>query len=92
MLKYKITPTPFVVELDEHPLGPQLQDELASSTGRRTVPNILINGRSIGGGDDVEKLHLEGSLIETVKSMGGKRMEVDVIEPEHQKRRRRRRR
>jgi hypothetical protein len=81
-----------VVELDEHPLGSQLQDELASSTGRRTVPNILINGKSIGGGDDVEKLHLEGSLVDTVKNMGGKRMEVDVIEPEHQKRRRRRRR
>jgi len=90
--KYKITPTPFVVELDKHPLGPQLQDELASNTGRRTVPNILINGKSIGGGDDVEKLHLDGSLIETVKNMGGKRMEVDAIEPEHQKRRRRRRR
>jgi glutaredoxin len=92
LLKYKITPTPFVVELDEHPLGPQLQDELASRTDRRTVPNILINGKSIGGGDDVEKLHLDGDLIEKVKIMGGKRMEVDVVESEHQNRRRRRKR
>jgi glutaredoxin-related protein len=57
-------------------LGPQLQAELASSTGRKTVPNVLINGKSIGGGDDVEKLHVEGRLAETVRSMGGKRMEV----------------
>lgn len=89
--KYKITPLPFVVELDEHPLGPKLQDELASSTGRRTVPNILINGKSIGGGDDVAKLHREGNLIETLKSMGGKRVEVSVVESEQETHRRRRR-
>lgn len=91
LLKYNISPTPYVVELDEHPLGAQLQSELASSTGRRTVPNILINGKSIGGGDDVEKLHLEGKLIDTVKSMGGKRMEVSAVESEEKRRRRRRR-
>ena len=43
-------------------------------TGRRTVPNILINGRSIGGGDDVEDLHNEDKLMSTVSSMGGKRV------------------
>jgi len=47
---------------------------LKRSTGRRTVPNILINGKSIGGGDDVEGLHREGRLAETVRSMGGKRV------------------
>lgn len=68
-----------MVELDQHDLGPALQDALLASTGRRTVPNILINGKSIGGGDDVEALHNEGKLIETVKTMGGKRiMSVDL--------------
>ena len=90
-MKYNITPAPFVVELNEHPLGPALQSELASITGRKTVPNILINGKSIGGGDDVERLHLEGDLIETVKSMGGKRVEVTAVESEEKRRRRRRR-
>jgi len=47
-------------------------------TGRRTVPNILINGKSIGGGDDVQELHESGKLAEKVKSMGGKRMEVTL--------------
>ncbi|KAF2838695.1 glutaredoxin, partial [Patellaria atrata CBS 101060] len=72
--QYKITPAPYIVEIDEHPLGPELQAALAKSTGRRTVPNILINGKSIGGGDDIEALHESGKLVNTVKSMGGKRI------------------
>lgn len=81
MQQYSITPPPHVVELDEHPLGPQLQQKLADMTGRGTVPNILISGRSIGGGDDVEALHINGKFIETVKSMAGKRiMEAKLVE------------
>ncbi|KAK7538392.1 thioredoxin-like protein [Phyllosticta citribraziliensis] len=72
--EYSIKPAPYVVELDKHPLGSAIQTALAKSTGRRTVPNVLINGRSIGGGDDVEALHLKGKLEETVRSMGGKRI------------------
>ena len=72
--KYTIVPAPYVVELDTHPLGPGLQNALEKSTGRRTVPNVLINGRSIGGGDDIEALDLGGGLIDKVKTMGGKRI------------------
>lgn len=67
-------PAPFVVELDTHPLGPGLQAALAKTTGRSTVPNVLINGKSIGGGDDVEALDVSGELINKVKSMGAKRI------------------
>lgn len=67
-------PAPYVVELDQNPLGPKLQNALASSTGRRTVPNILINGKSIGGGDDMRELDEASKLIDTVTSMGGKRI------------------
>ena len=64
-----------MVELDEHPLGQLLQTALGKTTGRKTVPNILINGKSIGGGDDVAALDDEKeSILETVKSMGGKRI------------------
>ena len=38
------------------------------------MPNILINGRSIGGGDDVEALHDDDKLVSTISSMGGKRV------------------
>jgi glutaredoxin len=72
--KYTIIPEPYVVELDQHPLGQGLQAHLAKSTGRRTVPNILIIGKSVGGGDEIAALDGSGGLIEKVKGMGGKRI------------------
>jgi len=43
------------------------------------VPNVLINGKSIGGGDDVAALDSGGTLVEKIRSMGGKRiMEAKV--------------
>lgn len=78
---YNITPAPYVVELDVHPLGAQLQAALARMTKRRTVPNVLINGVSIGGGDDVEELHVSGKLENTIRSMSGKRVtEIKLME------------
>ena len=38
------------------------------------MPNVLINGRSIGGGDDIQALDESGGLIDKVKGMGGKRV------------------
>ncbi|PLN80902.1 glutaredoxin [Aspergillus taichungensis] len=70
--RYSIVPAPFVVELDKHPLGPQLQNMLAEKTGRRTVPNVLVNGKSIGGGDDVTALDESDELVSTLKDLGGK--------------------
>lgn len=45
-------------------------------TGRKTVPNILINGMTIGGSDDIAELDSRGTLIDKVKSMGGKRVSM----------------
>ena len=79
--KYTIVPAPFVVELDQHSLGPELQSALEKRTGRGTVPNVLINGKSIGGGDEVAALDTGGELVNKVKSMGGKRiMEAKLTE------------
>jgi len=75
--KYIIDPAPFVVELDQHPLGEALQALLAERTGRRTVPNVLINGVSIGGGDEIARLDSSHSLIEKVQDLGGRKM-LDV--------------
>lgn len=72
--KYIIDPPPFVVELDQHPHGLQLQALLADKTGRRTVPNVLINGVSIGGGDDVAGLHAKKTLIDKINEFAGKKM------------------
>ncbi|RPB05350.1 glutaredoxin [Choiromyces venosus 120613-1] len=72
--EYMIVPAPHVVELDKHPHGSELQDLLAKQTGRRTVPNVMISGKSIGGNDDVQQLEREGRLGDTIHSMGGKRI------------------
>lgn len=72
------------MELDQHELGAGLQAKLLKTTGRRTVPNVLINGKSIGGGDDIQELHDEGRIAEKITSMGGKRIvKVEPVE-EHQ--------
>ncbi len=61
-----------MVELDTHRLGPQIQMRLADMTGRRTVPNIMVNGKSIGGGDEISELDKSKTLVEKVRSLGGK--------------------
>jgi glutaredoxin len=82
---YDISPPPYVVELDLHELGHGLQSTLGLMTGRRTVPNVLINGKSIGGGDDIEALDDDDKLVSTVASMGGKRIVKVQRRPEEEK-------
>ena len=53
-------------------LGRKLQELLQESTGRKTVPNILINGKSIGGSDEIAKLDSDGELIKKIRDMGGR--------------------
>ncbi|KAK2069660.1 hypothetical protein P8C59_004217 [Phyllachora maydis] len=74
--KYHIDPAPYVVELDKHELGPQIQSKLADITGRRTVPNILVNGKSIGGSDEIAQFDREKTLVDKIKTFGGKQVEV----------------
>ncbi|KAJ5289412.1 coiled-coil domain-containing protein 25 [Penicillium atrosanguineum] len=75
---YLISPKPFVVELDQHPIGAALQSLLAQKTGRRTVPNVLVNGKSIGGGDDIASLDHSDELASKLRELGGKWV-ADVI-------------
>ncbi|KZZ95998.1 glutaredoxin domain-containing protein [Moelleriella libera RCEF 2490] len=74
--KYIITPEPFVVELDEHPLGAALQNALAEKTGRKTVPNVLVNGVTIGGGDEVVALDDQNKLADKIRMLGNNRVQV----------------
>jgi hypothetical protein len=48
-------------------------------TGRRTVPNVLLVGKSIGGGDDIEELDQTDKLTSKFKEIGGSR----ITEVEH---------
>lgn len=74
--KYSIIPAPYVVELDTHATGSDLQAQLAKVTGRNTVPNVLVNGVSIGGGDDIEDLHVSGGLVKKIASLAGQKVTV----------------
>ncbi|MBI2786344.1 MAG: glutaredoxin 3 [Legionella longbeachae] len=43
-------------------LQPELRDEMMAKSGRRTVPQIFINGQHIGGCDDLYALEAQGKL------------------------------
>jgi glutaredoxin len=70
--KYDITPRPFVVELDSHRIGKDLQDLLGETTGRKTVPNVIVNGKSIGGGDEIAAMDQSDELASKLQNLGGK--------------------
>ncbi|KAK4127177.1 glutaredoxin [Parathielavia appendiculata] len=76
--KYVIEPAPYVVELDQHPLGAKIQARLGRMTGRTTVPNVMVFGNSIGGGDDVAALDRERALADKITSLGRSRVDVSL--------------
>ena len=43
-------------------LDPELRVAMMEKTGRRTVPQIFINGDHVGGYDDLAELNLDGKL------------------------------
>ncbi|KAG7400912.1 Glutaredoxin-2, mitochondrial [Phytophthora boehmeriae] len=62
-----------VVELDQKsdvPTRSDIQNALATATGRRTVPNVFIKKESIGGGTDVQALFQSGKLTEMLHAAG----------------------
>ncbi|CCD06360.1 TPA: glutaredoxin 3 [Legionella pneumophila] len=48
-------------------LQPELREEMIQKSGRRTVPQIFINGQAIGGCDDLYALEAQGTLNELLK-------------------------
>lgn len=52
------------VDLDSN----KLDEMLARSEGRRTVPQIFINGKGIGGFDSLWALEQQGELDQIVKN------------------------
>jgi glutaredoxin len=74
--KYVINPEPYVVELDEHPQGAKIQSQLAEMTGRKTVPNIMINGKSIGGSDEIAAFDNQKTLADTIRAYSDKKLKV----------------
>ncbi|UZJ54109.1 hypothetical protein CBS101457_003429 [Exobasidium rhododendri] len=57
-----------IIELDEESEGADIQAYLADKTGQRTVPNIFIDGKHIGGSDDLAKLNSSGELQKLISA------------------------
>ena len=53
-----------VIELDKESFGEKIQAELASKTGQRTVPNIFVVGKHLGGCDDTHAAIASGKFAE----------------------------
>ncbi|CCI46389.1 unnamed protein product [Albugo candida] len=50
------------IELDEREDGGKIQEILMELTGQRTVPNVFLKGKHIGGCDDTLAMHKAGKL------------------------------
>ncbi|KAI1793991.1 glutaredoxin [Ganoderma leucocontextum] len=57
-----------VLELDELEEGDAVQDYLREKTGQRTVPNIFINEKHVGGCDAVVSLDSQDKLASLVSA------------------------
>lgn len=53
---------PHVVELDQREDGSNIQDALGHIVGRRTVPQVFIDEKHIGGSDDTLEAYESGEL------------------------------
>jgi glutaredoxin 3 len=58
----------YAIELDQVDDGSAIQDTLAEVTGQRTVPNVFIGGKHIGGNSDLQAK--KGELPSLLKEAG----------------------
>ncbi|KAK3410392.1 glutaredoxin-C3 [Eucalyptus grandis] len=59
---------PYVVELDLRDDGARIQNVLLDLTGRRTVPQVFVNGKHVGGSDDLSAAVRSGQLQKLLAS------------------------
>ncbi|KAF8113425.1 hypothetical protein N665_0050s0075 [Sinapis alba] len=72
----ELNQVPHVVELDEREDGGSIQSALGEIVGRRTVPQVFINGKHIGGSDDTIDAHESGELAKLLGVSGNTRAEL----------------
>ncbi|KAG6064212.1 hypothetical protein E4U32_000437 [Claviceps aff. humidiphila group G2b] len=59
-----------LMELDKMPDGSALQDSLEEISGQRTVPNVYIKQKHIGGNSNIQELQSAGKLEPLLKEAG----------------------
>lgn len=57
-----------IIELDNEAEGADVQAYLADKTGQRTVPNIFINSKHIGGCSEILEAEKSGELKKLIAS------------------------
>jgi len=67
-LSFKTGVKPSILDLDNYPkqLYRAIISWLSAKTGIKTVPQIFIKGKFVGGNDDVQKLHTNGRLLSLI--------------------------
>ena len=55
-------------ELDTMDNGDAIQRQLAAMTGQRSVPNVFVNGQHVGGNDDTQAAHRNGTLSKLLET------------------------
>ena len=75
-----------IVELDKIPEGEDLQTDCYHKTNQKTVPNVFINGKHIGGYDNLSQLGVDKiqQLINKKQNMGGQNLNSKQEEGEQQ--------
>ncbi|ORY84421.1 thioredoxin-like protein [Protomyces lactucae-debilis] len=58
----------YVIELDQESNGADIQNYLGEKTQQRTVPNIFIKGKHIGGNSDLSSLKSSGKLKSLIEA------------------------
>jgi len=67
---YDIHPAPRIIEVDTRNDGHLLKKLLGRFTAHNTFPNVVLRGKSLGGSDDLQKLHTDGKLRELLEKEG----------------------
>ncbi|KAH7888887.1 thioredoxin-like protein [Phlebopus sp. FC_14] len=73
---YDLTPRPKIIEVDLRADTAHLKSLLTRLTQRSTFPNIILHGRSLGGSDELVRLHEDG-LLGALFEKGGLRVGWD---------------
>jgi len=76
-------PSVFEVDTLDRKVKKGLMKYLFAKTGIKTVPQIWINGRFVGGNDDIQKLHREGRLVSRIQIARKPRSRTESIFSNH---------
>jgi len=73
--------TPSFFNIDHYPQEKRklLMKYITAETGITTVPQVFINGRFVGGNDDIQQLHQMGRLVPLIGTRTRKRITTKVL-------------